>query len=471
MTAQLAMVDTTDAAPTAVTPYRERFDAVRNGLPGADRTVLDARRADGMAVFEAHGFPSRRVEAWKYTDLRRLATLAPAPAPDADGAASADVLALLAAIQQGPGVDEAHIMVFVNGRLRSDLSRLDGLPDGALLTGLAGVLTGTEAPEAADLWARVLPGDDRPFFGLNTALAEDGAALILAPNTVVDRPVHLVFVTDHGGAPIAVHPRIFIVAGANSRATVIESHHGLDGAPYFVNTGGEVAVDPGADIAHYRLQRDGTGGTHIANLAVRLDRDAHYDSFTLTLGGDLTRNETVAELAGRGGELRVSGAYLAGGTTCVDNTTLINHAQPDCRSREVFKGVLDDKARGVFQGKIIVQRDAQRTDGYQLNRALLLSKGAEIDAKPELEIYADDVKCSHGATAGEIDHDALFYLRTRGIDRDAARALLVEAFVVEAIEEIGEDAVRDWFGAAARARLGTADAADAATDDAVTDAD
>lgn len=468
MTAQLAMVDTTDAAPTAVTPYRERFDAIRGRLPGADRAVLDGRRADGMAVFEAHGFPSRRVEAWKYTDLRRLAKLAPAPAPVADGAGAADLGTLLAAVETDADVGDAHVMVFVNGRLRSDLSRLGDLPPGASLTSLAGILT--DAGASADQWARVLPGDDRPFFGLNTALAEDGAALILAPDTVVDRPVHLVFVTDHGGAAIAVHPRVFVVAGANSRATVIESHHGLDGAPYFVNMGGEVAVGPGARVGHYRLQRDGDGGTHIANLAVRLDRDAHYDSFTLTLGGDLTRNETVAELAGRGGELRVSGAYLAGGTTCVDNTTLINHAEPDCRSREVFKGVLDDKARGVFQGKIIVQRKAQRTDGYQLNRALLLSKGAEIDAKPELEIYADDVKCSHGATAGEIDHDALFYLRARGIDRDTARALLVEAFIVEAIEEIGEDAVRDGFSAAARARLGTTDAADAATE-AATQAD
>jgi Fe-S cluster assembly protein SufD len=204
-------------------------------------------------------------------------------------------------------------------------------------------------------------------------------------------------------------------------------------------------VGEGAHLDHDLMQAAGDRAAHVATTLVRIGKDATYDGFAFTLGAELSRAEVHAVLEGPGGDCRVDGAYLGRGGQHIDNTTLIEHASPHGRSRQVFKGVLDERARGVFQGKIVVRRGAQKTDGHQLSRALLLSEAAEIDAKPELEIYADDVKCSHGATAGEIDAEALFYLRSRGIDEDAARGLLVRAFLAEAIEAIPVEPVREEF--------------------------
>jgi Fe-S cluster assembly protein SufD len=400
--------------PPVVAAQRERFAARRAGLPGVGRSAIDRRREAGMTRFESLGLPTRKLEAWKYTDLRRLEKFsfdrASADAGQSGIAVPASLREFVPA--QGPS------MVFVNGRLRPDLSHLSDLPQGLRLGGYA------------------------------AALDEDGAVLRIAANAVIEAPIRLVFLTAPGEEPVASHPRILILAGANSQATVIESYHGTDGAAYFTNAVGDAEVGDGARLRHYRRQSEGLQAVHLVNGSVRIGRDATYDSFTLSLGSDLARTEVTATFTGPGGNGHVTGAYLADGNRHIDTTTLIDHAVPDCRSREVFKGVLDDKGRGVFQGKIIVRRDAQRTDGYQLNRALMLSRTAEIDSKPELEIYADDVKCSHGATVGEIDSAALFYLRSRGIGERAARAMLVEAFLRDALEEIADEAIRDEFGAA-----------------------
>jgi Fe-S cluster assembly protein SufD len=256
---------------------------------------------------------------------------------------------------------------------------------------------------------------------------------------------------ERDGAPApAFFPRHLIVCGANSRATVIETHIGPEGPTWFADAVTEISLGEGARLDHYRRQAEGIGAFNIGTGLVRLSKDATYDGFALATGADLSRWEVTAVLDGPGGDCRLNGAYLGRGSQQIDNTTLIDHAAPDCRSRQVFKGVLDDQARGVFQARIGVRRDAQRTDGHQLNKALLLSRGAEIDSKPELEIFADDVKCSHGATAGEIDKQALFYLRSRGIGEADARALLIEAFVRDAVAEIGHEGAREEFDHAIR---------------------
>lgn len=427
------------AALDIQTPFGDRFRDRRGTLPGAGLAWVDALRDEGIAAFEAAGFPDRKVEAWKYTDLRKLAKLDFAPAPLVVDGLSARLSREVEAVG-----GDAHLAVFVNGRFRADLSRLDRLPQGVRVASLAELLRADD-PLLADRLGRVAPVEKRPFLDLNAALMEDGFVIHLPKGAEVEAPIRVLFLTEGQSEPMALHPRNVIVAEEGARATVVEVHVGTDDAPYFSNGASEIDVAATAVLHHYKLQREGASAFHLANIQLRLDRDATYDSFILSTGAELARNEIYAKLAGSGTECRLSGAYLGRGSQHLDTTTLIDHAVPDCTSREVYKGVLDDAAHGVFQGKIIVRPDAQRTDGYQLNRALLLSRKAEINSKPELEIYADDVKCSHGATVGEIDKEALFYLRSRGIPEWEARTLLVEAFVQDALEEIRVDEVREEF--------------------------
>ncbi len=433
---------------TVAMPVAERFDDRRAALPGAGQAWADGVRAEGIAAFRALGVPDRRSEAWKYTDVRKLAALDYAPAPVHSNGVSQGLTSEI----ETAGAED-HRLVFVNGHFRADLSKTDGLPDGATIASTAALLADGDALLTGHL-GRVTEAAGHPFLGLNTALMQDGFVLNLRSGVVVEQPIRIVFLTDlEADAAAVAHPRNLVVAGDNSQATLVEIHRGGDGTPYFTNAVTEISVGAGAHLHHYKLQDEGDAALHLANLQVRLGRDATYDNFILSLGAKLARNDIGAVLGATGIDCRLSGAYVARDSQHMDTTSFIDHAEPDCRSREVYAGVLDGKSRGVFQGKIVVRRDAQRTDGHQLNRALLLSKGAEIDSKPELEIYADDVKCSHGATAGEIDEDALFYLRTRGIGEGEARALLIEAFLMEALEEVSVPAVRDEFAERLKARL------------------
>ena len=433
---------------TAALPLAALFDDRRGELPGAGHGWADALRDGGIASFRALGVPDRRSEDWKYTDVRKLAALDYAPAP----VHSNGVSQVLTSEIDATAADGLRL-VFVNGHFRADLSSTDGLPEGAAVASTADLLNGAD-PLLAEHLGRVTEAVGQPFLGLNTAFMQDGFVLHLRPGIAIEQPIRMVFLTDlEADAVAAANPRNLVVAEDNSQATLVEIHRGNDGTAYFTNAVTEISVGAGARLHHYKLQDEGDAALHLANLQVRLGRDATYDNFILSLGARLARNDIGAVLAATGIDCRLSGAYVARDSQHMDTTSFIDHAEPDCRSREVYAGVLDGRSRGVFQGKIVVRRDAQRTDGHQLNRALLLSKGAEIDSKPELEIYADDVKCSHGATAGEIDADALFYLRTRGIGEDEARALLIEAFLMEALEEISVPAVRDDFSARLKARL------------------
>ena len=409
--------------------------------PPADGAAAWAHdlRARAWTAFQDSGLPSRKSEAWRYTDVRKLARHAfrPAPAP-VDGLSPALQPALRRA------ASAAHALVFVNGHYRADLSRPGDLPAGVRLTSLAGLLSADDALVRERL-GPLGSAEDRPFLALNTALARDGFALELAPGAVVEQPIRLVFLTDPSAGPIAAYPRNLVVASAGSRATLVEEHVGAGGDAYLSNSASEIVVEDGAHLQHYKLQCEAAQAYHLAHIMVRLGRDATFENFVLSTGAALARTEIAAKLAGPGGDCRLSGGYLARDVQQIDTMTVMDHTQPDCRSRQVYQGAVDDRARAVFQGKVIVRRSAQRTDGHQLSRGLLLSPRAEIDHKPELEIYADDVKCSHGATAGEIDHDALFYLRSRGLEEAVARGLLIEAFVLEAIEEISDEAVRQEF--------------------------
>lgn len=428
----------------AVARFVDQFRAHAAALPGAGLPWLDELRAAGLDRFSKAGFPTQRNEAWKFTSLRALEKLAFAmPGGTVPASVSIDAIPTVRTDGGAP-----LRLVFVDGRFRRDLSSTDGLPDGVRLQPLAEALT-TDPERVAEHLGHTATLDGHPLLALNLAFLTDGALLRVGRGVTATDPIELVFIGTGaaGGAPVVWHPRILILVEENAEATVVEHHVGRGDAVYFSNIVTEVTVCEGARLHHYKIQQEGAAAFHLATTTARLCRSAAYDTFVLNLGGALARHEARSVLEGTGVECRVSGAYAVRGDQHSDITTLIDHAKPNCTSREVVKGVIDGQARAVFQGKIIVRQDAQKTDGYQLNRALLLSDKAGIDSKPELEIYADDVKCSHGATAGELDDDQLFYLRARGIPLEIARGLLIAAFMEEAVEEIRNETVRAYFQA------------------------
>ena len=412
--------------------FAAQFRARREALPGGELAWLGRLREGAIASFAERGLPTPRSEAWKYTNLRALEKLPFAPATPEASAISVDrVPSLLPAESRHPR------LVFVNGFLRADLSRVEGLPAGVAFGGLAQSLG--ERPELVESALSESVEDtedgDAPLLALNAALMEDGAVLRVGAGIALEEPLELVFLGAAQASPLAYHPRLLVRLEENSQATLLESHTSLGEEATVANQVTAIDLRQGARLHHVKLQDENDRAFHLASLRASLARDATYEGFGLTLGAGLSRNEAGIRLEGSGGHCRLGGGYLLRGAQHCDNTTVIEHLAPHTSCREVFKGALDGRSRGVFQGKIVVHKDAQQTDGHQLSKALLLSEGAEIDAKPELEIYADDVKCSHGATAGEIDHDALFYLRSRGVPEARARGLLIEAFLAEAVEE------------------------------------
>ncbi|UCH73201.1 MAG: Fe-S cluster assembly protein SufD [Rhodospirillales bacterium] len=419
-------------------PLAAAFDEAAPRLPGSDVAWLDALRAQGISTFRAHGLPSRKVEAWRYTNLNALARA---------GFAAAEVDVKLAALPDGAALalDDACSIVLVNGRLRPDLSDLDRLPDGVSAEGLGDLLR--RAPSRAESLIAPAPNASAgALAALNDAFLEDGLILQIEAGAKVDVPIHLVAVgVPVPGKAIAFHPRNLIVAAAGSHATFVESHIGAAQGSYFSNGLTDVRIGRGAMLTHAKFQDESAAAFHVALVRASIGEDASYDSFVLHRGAELARHEVHAAIDGSGAECRLNGAYLGTGQQHIDNTTVIEHRAPGSRSSEVFKGVLADRAHGVFQGRIVVHRDAQQTDGNQLNKTLLLSRNAEMDTKPELEIYADDVKCSHGATVGELSEMELFYLRARGIDEATARDILVSAFLSEAVSELRDETLASIF--------------------------
>ena len=413
-------------------------------LPGAGLPWLDTLRAEARRL-SADGLPGTRMEAWKYTSLAPLAALDfPAPAaaaPPGDAALGAGAFDAV----EGPS------LVFVNGRLAPHHSRVDALPAGLRVTGLAQALADDPA-QVEGLIGEAAPrnGDANgdPMAAFNAAFAADGCIVETAPGAAVDAPLRLRFAARPGGGPLAWHPRVMVRLGAGSRLTLVECHEGpAAAAATWSNPLADIRIGADAALSHVKLQTESEAAYHTALTRAALAAGGRYESHLLALGARLARHEIHVRFDGEGADCRLGGGTMARGSQHVDNTTVIDHRVPACTSRQVYKGVLDDSARGVFQGRIVVHRDAQKSDGHQLNRTLLLSPRAEIDTKPELEIYADDVKCSHGATAGEPEADQLFYLRSRGLDLRSARALIVEGFLSELVAEVGHEPVREALAA------------------------
>ena len=406
-------------------------------LPGGAYPWINAFRKNGIDQFDSEGFPSTNVEAWKYTRLRPGEYKAFRRATDLDGRANvSQVPSLFSAKEEG------HRLVFVNGIVRLDLSRLDGLPDGVKVTAIQEVLN--HDPEYIRPYLGCIGDPEgKPLMSLNTALMNSGAVIRVGRGIHLKDPIQIIFIGGLTDAPISWYPRNLIVLEEGAEATLIHSNAGIGPGAYFTNAVTEVDLNNAATLHHYRINSDNENSTHLGSVHIKIGKDANYEGFGLNIGGRLVRTEIFARLEGQGGHCALNGAYLLKGREHCDNTTVIEHVVPNTTCSEIFKGVLDDASRGVFQGRIVVHKDAQRTNGHQLSNALLLSNKAEMDAKPELEIYADDVKCSHGATTGQLDETALFYLCSRGIPNLMARILLIQSFIAAAFDEIKVEIVRE----------------------------
>ena len=410
------------------------FDAARGVLPGA--AGVAALRADAFRRFESQGLPHRRVEEWKYTDLRALLReVLPLAAPP-DAAAKARIVGASALA----GELDARRIVFVDGAFVPEQSDLADLENGLTIGSMAAALAANTAPVSAYL-GKVMPSDDVAV-ALNTAFMGDGALIIIGAEASLARPIHLVF-ANSGLRPAAVFTRSLIVVERGARAMVVESHAGAGGAADQVNAVVELKVGEGAHVDHVKLTGEGAGALHLWSLLAEVAGHARFNAFLFTAGGTVVRNQMFVRFAGADSLAGIRGASLLKGSQHADATLVAEHAAPGCVSRELFKSVLDDRARGVFQGKIIVRPGAQKTDARMATHALLLTDDAEADNKPELEIYADDVQCGHGATSGALDEDLLFYLKARGIPQEEAQSLMIQAFVGEAVEGIEHAGLRD----------------------------
>jgi Fe-S cluster assembly protein SufD len=417
--------------PADKEPYLAAFARFARALPGNGRSWTEPLRRRAIDRFAEVGFPTTKEEAWRFTSVAPITRVpfqlaAPGVAPRVDPA-------VLERLTFEPW--ECSHLVFVNGHYAPDLSRLRPLPAGVLVGSLAEALAANRDRVEPHL-AQVADVASHAFAALNTAFMQDGAFVHVPRGTVVDEPIHLLFVSATEGEPTVSYPRTLVVAEAGSQVTIVESYVGPGNDVYLTNAVTEIAAEDGAIVDHVSLQRESDRAFHVGLLQARLLRDASFSSHAITLGGGLVRNDLNALLASPGARCVLNGLYVVGGRQHVDNHTLIDHQSPHGTSRELYKGVLDGEARGVFDGTIIVRKDAQKTDAQQTNKNLVLSEEALVDTNPRLQILADDVKCKHGSTVGQLDEDAVFYLRSRGVGQEAARTLLTHAFVNDIIDRV-----------------------------------
>ena len=425
--------EVTTIKTAAETGLAHAFAQARDRLPGGD--VIAAQREAAFDMFAKQGLPHRRVEEWKYTDLRALMREAKPLASPPDAAAKARAKSAGALL----GDVEARRLVFVDGAFVAELSDIANLEAGLTVGSLTDALSENDPTLTAHL-GKLAPASDVAV-ALNTALMGDGAVIRIAAGSTIERPLHLLFVASE--KPAATYIRSLVVVEERARAMLIESHEGPAGSDYQVNAALELFVGDEAHLDHVKIIDEGADALHVSTLAAAIGAKARFNDFTFTAGGAVVRNQLFLKFDGEGTVAGIRGVTLIKGRQHADTTLVANHIARDCQSREVFKSVLDDEAHGVFQGRIIVRPGAQKTDAKMMTRALLLSERAEADHKPELEIFADDVQCGHGATTGALDGELKFYLMARGIPAAQAEALLIQAFLGEAIEGIEHAGLRE----------------------------
>lgn len=406
------------------------FRALEDHLPGRGAAWLDHARRDALDWFADRGFPTARDEDWKYTNTAAIERR-PMKAVTARGSVSADQVRGLVFAEL-----PCHLLVFLDGRFDPTFSSLGALPAGVSIRSLAEVIA-QDGQRVESLLARE-PAN--AFGALNLAFMTDGVVIELSRNAVVERPIHLLYIASQ--AETSVHYRNLIVADENAQATVVEHYAGPEDCSYLTNAVTTIVGAANSNVEHYKLQQESAQAFHVAGIHATQARDSRFISHSIALGGAIARNDITTRLAAEGAECTLNGLYMVGGRQLVDHHTRIDHDKPRGTSREFYRGVLDGAARGVFNGKVVVHPNAQHTDAQQSNHNLLLSKAAQIDTKPQLEIFADDVKCTHGATVGQLDDGMLFYLRARGIEPEVAKALLIYAFAHDIVGRIRLDPLK-----------------------------
>ena len=412
--------------------YSDSFAATGTSGPA----WLPQLRRAAFDRFSELGFPTTRDENWHYTSVTPIAERTFKPAKPGTLAISPNDLTHLVI-----GDASWHRLVFVNGRFERSLSSFSELPADVQVLTLAEAIK--EIPEfVVERLGALANYADASFTALNTAFIGEGVVIHVPRGEVVASPIHIVHITDTQAAGGAVHPRLLVVAEPLAQLAIVESYATVGNASYFTNAVAEIEVGNGARVDHYKIQRESTEAFHVSTVQVQQGRDSIYHSFSYAAGAQLSRTNIYSRMLGEGAEVKLNGLYMVDGTQHADHQTFVEHIAPNCASRELYKGILDGNSHGVFNGKVYVDSEAQKTDGKQTNHALLLSEQAKVDTKPQLEIFADDVKCTHGATIGRIDESALFYLQSRGIPIENAKALLTYAFAAEALETIEIDALR-----------------------------
>jgi Fe-S cluster assembly protein SufD len=424
------------AATEYLGSYLDSFADFERHAAGRGLGWLQSLRRNAFARFCEVGFPTTHDEDWRFTNVSEIAQTPFRLARDGSAALAASDL------RQWRVAGEACLLVFVNGRFSRELSALDNLPSGLTVGGLAEKIDSGDRVLEEHMGRYLDIGRDA-FCALNTAFAEDGGYVHIRRGAVIAGAIHLLFVSTGTDTPAMLHPRNLIVAEEDSQAAIVEDYVSLGSGVAFCNSATEMVASGNAVLSHYMIEQEHTQTFNVSTLRIQQGRSANVASHSVLVGGALVRNNVHPVLAGEGSECLINGLFVGNGRQHIDNYMLVEHVSPHCGSRQFYNGILDDRAHGVFHGRIIVHKDAQKTDAKQTNRNLLLSDDAQIDTKPQLEIYADDVKCTHGATIGQIEADALFYLRSRGIDEASARRILLVAFANECLERMKEGGIRE----------------------------
>jgi Fe-S cluster assembly protein SufD len=427
------------AATERLRNYQQAFTTSGSELAQQPKWLQDLRWR-GFERFIEAGFPTTKDEDWRFTNVNPIAQTPFQLARDArqSGAVYGDTVDAC----RIPGA--ACQLVFVNGRFASDLSELGSLPEGVRVGSLAQIIAQDGSSLETHL-GRYLNIERDAFAALNTAFVEDGAYVYLPRRTVIEAPIYFLFISIPTEHPEMTNPRNLIVAEDATEASIVEDYVSLGSGVSFSNAVTELVAGENAVISHYLIEREDRQAFNVSTLRTQQGRSSNVSSHSVLLGGGLVRNNVHPVLGGEGGECLINGLFIGNGSQHMDNYMLVEHASPHCSSRQFYNGILDGHSHGVFHGRIIVHKDAQKTDAKQTNRNLLLCDDAQIDTKPQLEIYADDVKCTHGATIGQVDENALFYLRSRGIDEASARALLLLAFANECLDRMKCKPVRDYL--------------------------
>lgn len=422
-----------------VTPFANEADSIE--LPGQDLSWLKTLRQQALTQFNQFGLPSKKVENWKYTSLYELTQQSFKHQANAVTISQqqCDDAALL---------EDAYRVVIIDGVFDPALSQLSALPKGVTVQPFSQSLDTVEQQLGQQVTL-----EQAGLTALNTLLMKEGVMVHVSENTVVDKPIELLVINSGDTDNLATHLRNMLVLDNNAQATVVEHYIGLTDAIYFTNVVSEVVLADKAELFHYKLQQESKNAFHIATLAAKQAAGSQWHTNNISLGGKLARNDVHSQLMGEQSHTTMDGLYLLKAAQHIDNHTRIDHLVPNTTSNELYKGVLDDDSHAVFNGKVIVHKDAQKTDSKEYNHNLLLSRGCEIDTKPEMEIYADDVKCGHGSTVGQLDPDQLFFLRARGLDAVTARSLLTHAFAVEVLERIPSETLRDALSKVISQRL------------------